>query len=67
MSKLSGAAFDSAYKKFAVASHVEANTVFSTEVKTGKDADLKGFATETLPTVKMHLAHAKEFAMPKCR
>ena len=62
MSKISGAAFDSAYKKFAVASHIEANTVFSTEVKAGKDADLKGFAKETLPTVKMHLAHAKEFA-----
>ena len=62
MSKLSGAAFDSAYKKFAVASHVDANKVFSMEVSMGKDSDLRGFAKETLPTVKMHLAHAKAFA-----
>ncbi len=62
MSKLSGAAFDSAYKKFAVVSHTDAYKVFSTEVSAGSDSDIKGFAAETLPTVKMHLAHAKQFA-----
>ena len=50
MSKLSGAAFDSAYKKFAVASHTDAYKVFSSEVALGKDRDLKQFATDTLPT-----------------
>ena len=62
MSKLSGAAFDRAYKKFAVISHMDAYKVFSTEVSMGKDSDIKGFAKETLPTVKMHLTHAKQFA-----
>ena len=62
MSKLSGSAFDSAYKKFAVASHTDAYKVFSMETKMGTDSDIKQFATDTLPTVKAHLAHAKQFA-----
>ena len=60
--RLNGAAFDSAYAKFAHASHIEAEQVFTKEVNAGKDADLKQFAAETLPTVKEHHKMAMDIA-----
>ena len=62
LSKLSGAAFDSAYAKFAHASHIEAEQLFTKEAATGKDADLKQFAADTLPTVKEHHKMAMDIA-----
>ena len=52
---LSGAAFDSAYLEDQHRAHVEAIELFEMEAKSGSDADIKTFATNTLPTLKMHL------------
>lgn len=53
--RLSGAAFDSSYVSHMVADHKMDVAAFEKESKKGKDADVKGFATQTLPTLKDHL------------
>ena len=55
LSKLSGAEFDKEYVKAMVADHNKDVTAFESASKTAGDADLKAFATKTLPTLKMHL------------
>ena|ERR1700744_2444697 len=59
MSNLSGAAFDSAFKKKMVADHEKVIALFKKESASGSDADLKAFATKTLPTLQHHLEMAK--------
>jgi putative membrane protein len=51
---LSGKLFDAAYLKDQRAAHETAIKLFETEASSGTDADLKGFAAKTLPTLKMH-------------
>ncbi|MGN6482500.1 DUF4142 domain-containing protein [Luteibacter sp.] len=63
--KKSGAAFDQAFKKQMVADHQKAIKLFTTESTTGKDADLKAFATKTLPTLKHHLEMAQKLPEAK--
>jgi putative membrane protein len=53
--KLSGAAFDSAYVSHMVADHKKDVAEFQKESKNGKDADVKSFASTTLPTLQDHL------------
>jgi putative membrane protein len=53
--KLSGAAFDSSYVKNMVADHKKDVAEFKKESKSGKDADVKSFASTTLPTLQDHL------------
>ncbi|MEA2599814.1 MAG: putative rane protein [Acidobacteriota bacterium] len=53
--KLSGAAFDSAYVSHMVADHKKDVAEFKKESKSGKDADVKSFASTTLPTLQDHL------------
>jgi putative membrane protein len=60
LSKLSGAAFDRAYMREMVAGHRMAVNAFRTESKTGKDADIKAWASKTLPTIEEHLKMAQE-------
>jgi putative membrane protein len=61
MSQLSGAAFDSAYVKEAgVKDHNKAVKLFQSEADKGKDADLKAFASKTLPTIQEHLRMAQD-------
>lgn len=55
LSSLSGAEFDKAYAGHMVEDHQKAESLFMTESGTGGDADLRGFATETLPTIREHL------------
>jgi putative membrane protein len=55
LSKLSGAAFDSAYIKAMTMDHKKDIAAFTKESTMGKNADVKDFATTTLPTVKGHL------------
>jgi putative membrane protein len=57
LSKLSGKDFDKAYVDAMVDGHKKTLTLMQDEAKDGKDADLKGFAAKTAPTVQMHLDH----------
>ncbi|MEO7474044.1 MAG: DUF4142 domain-containing protein [Gemmatimonadales bacterium] len=62
LSQLSGAAFDRAYVKTMVANHVKDVSAFESVAQGAVDADVKDFATKTLPTLKTHLAMIREIA-----
>jgi putative membrane protein len=57
--KLKGADFDRAYMKMMVTDHETDIKEFENQAKSGSDADIKAFATQTLPTLKEHLKLAK--------
>jgi len=59
LAKLSGAAFDRAYMQAMVTDHVTDVAAFKREAQTGKDPDIKDFATKTLPTLEDHLKMAR--------
>jgi putative membrane protein len=60
LSKLNGAEFDKAYMKMMVSDHKEDVAEFEKEAKSGKDSDVKAFASKTLPTLKEHLQMAEQ-------
>ena len=60
LSKLSGAEFDKAYIAHMVADHRKDVAEFQREANSGKDADVKGFASQTLPTLQEHLKLAED-------
>jgi putative membrane protein len=64
LSKLSGDAFDQAYMSDMRKDHKADIAAFQKESATGKDPDLKQFASQTLPTLKDHLKQA-ESVSPK--
>ena len=51
---LSGAEFDKEYMKAMVEDHQKTVELFEKQSKEGTDADLKAFATKTLPTLHQH-------------
>jgi putative membrane protein len=55
LSSMSGAEFDRAYSKLMLSDHRKDVSEFEKESTKGTDADLKTFATNTLPTLKEHL------------
>jgi putative membrane protein len=55
-----GGEFDAAFKKRMVSDHEKVVKLFSAEASNGKDADLKAFATKTLPVLKHHLEMAQQ-------
>jgi putative membrane protein len=55
LAKLSGAAFDSAYVSMMVKDHKKDVADFQKESKSGKDSDVKSWASTTLPTLEDHL------------
>ena len=55
MSNLNGDAFDKEFAKHLVADHKKDIAEFEKEAKDGKDAQVKAWATATLPTLKHHL------------
>lgn len=59
LAKLSGEKFDKQYLSSVVDAHKKSIKLFEKESKSGKDAELKTFATNTLPTLKMHLDMAQ--------
>jgi len=59
LQKLSGAQFDRAYMDDMVADHKEDVAEFQKQAKSGGDADIKGFASKTLPTLQEHLLLAQ--------
>ncbi len=60
LSKLSGADFDREYVKAMVEDHEKDVAAFDATAKTAADADVKAFATKTLPTLQMHLQMIRE-------
>jgi putative membrane protein len=60
---LSGAEFDRMYMKEAgINDHAKMEKLFMKESTGGKDADARGFASRTLPTVQMHLKMARDMS-----
>ena len=62
LSKLNGAAFDRAYVNMMVKDHVKDVSEFEKAANTAKDADIKGFASKTLPTLQEHLQMIKDLS-----
>jgi putative membrane protein len=62
LSKLDGEKFDQAYMKNMVRDHTKDVSEFRKESTSGKDNDLKSFASQTLPTLEDHLKEAKSIA-----
>jgi putative membrane protein len=60
LSKLSGAEFDKEYVSEMVKDHEKDVAEFEEQSKNATDADIKAFATKTLPTLKMHLQMIKD-------
>lgn len=59
----SGSTFDSSYAQQQIQAHQQAVMLFTSESQNGKDADLKKFATDTLPALQQHLSMAQQ--LPK--
>ena len=55
-----GASFDREYMRLMVTDHEKAVQLFSTEVKEGHNAEIKAFASRTLPTLQEHLQMARQ-------
>jgi putative membrane protein len=60
--KLKGAAFDSRYLHEMIAGHTEAIGVYTKESTDAQNADVKAYASATLPTLQKHLDGAKDLA-----
>ncbi|WP_347137459.1 DUF4142 domain-containing protein [Paracoccus sp. SSK6] len=60
LEKAEGAEFDDLYKTMQVRAHTEAVALFQGFAENGDDADLKAFATATLPTLEEHKAHIEQ-------
>lgn len=63
--KLKGAAFDHRYIQEMIAGHTHAIAVYTKESTDATSADLKAYASATLPTLQKHLDGAKALATPK--
>jgi len=60
LAKMSGDAFDKAYASHMVADHAKAVASFQHASKTASNADLKAWATKTLPTLQEHHKMARD-------
>jgi putative membrane protein len=60
LSKLQGAAFDKAYMKDMVMDHTKDVNEFKQEANSGKDSDVKAFASKYSPILQEHLSQAKQ-------
>lgn len=60
LSNLSGANFDTAYRRSQVAGHEMASNFFKKEIDNGRDQDVKAYAVKTLPVITMHLRLANQ-------
>jgi putative membrane protein len=64
LERASGTAFDRQFATVMVTNHTNAVRDFETAAK-GTDAEVKAFATKTLPTLRHHLAESKKLAGAK--
>ena len=62
LEKLSGAEFDRAYMQDMVRDHTKDVSEFQKEANSGKDPDVKNFASQTAPKLEDHLREAKKIA-----
>jgi putative membrane protein len=62
LSQLSGEAFDKAYMEHMVKDHAMDVALYERASANTEHADLKAYATRTLPTLKEHLAQAREIS-----
>ena len=62
LAKLSGAAFDKAYMHDMLIDHQQDVAAFKKQSTSGKDAELKAWAGQTLPTLQEHLKLAQDTA-----
>jgi len=62
LSKLSGEAFDRAYMQHMVQDHKKDVSLFRKQSTSASDAEVKQFASSTLPTLEKHLSRAQEIA-----
>lgn len=60
---LNGMAFDKAYSSMMLKDHNATVALFKKETTAGSNADLKSFASETLPTIEQHQMMAKKLRM----
>lgn len=61
LEKLSGAEFDQAYAKLMLNDHSKDVAEFEGVANSSKDADVKNYAEQTLPTLRHHLKMAQDF------
>jgi putative membrane protein len=62
ISKLSGAEFDKMYMSHMLKDHKKDVSEFEKEASKGDDSSVKGFAQQTLPTLREHLTMAQSVA-----
>lgn len=67
LSKLSGEQFDRAYMRHMVSDHRKDVAEFEREANSGKDEDVKKFASRTLPTLEDHLNQAESLSPEKAQ
>jgi putative membrane protein len=67
LSKLSGRTFDREYAHLMVKDHEKDVEDFQNEAKNGKNAYIKQFAGETLPTIQEHLRQAQVLTSASAR
>jgi putative membrane protein len=60
LGKKRGTSFDRDYMRDMVKDHEKAVQLFTTEANEGRDADIKAFASKTLPTLQEHLQMARQ-------
>lgn len=65
MKDMKGKAFDSHYIGMMTSDHKKTVADFEKEASSGKDADLKAWATKTLPTLKAHLDSVQAISKAK--
>ena len=63
--KLKGIAFDHRYIQEMIAGHTKAIQVYTKEASDAQSANLKAYASQTLPTLQKHLHDAKSLANAK--
>jgi putative membrane protein len=62
LAKATGAAFDKAFAKQMVEDHEKTIALFEKEAGSGNDADVKNWASKTLPTLRAHLMEAQSLS-----
>jgi putative membrane protein len=67
LSKLSGPQFDKAYSRMMVKDHEQDIAEFRHESTSGQKAEIKHFASETLPTLESHLKEARQMEQSAIR
>ncbi|MHB8636658.1 MAG: DUF4142 domain-containing protein [Fimbriimonadaceae bacterium] len=59
LERIHNSRFDSAYRHFAVVSHLQALGLFHKEIANGRDAALRAWARKTLPMIRHHYQEAR--------